>query len=100
MEKFKSNVKTSFEKKESELSSKISNLKVDNEKIYELAKANTKLVLNTVGHSIVGISIVNLVISMGAPLLLIIPAGIMLIKTYQHAKKTNDEINSVKKLYK
>ena len=78
----------------------ISNLKVNNKKLYELTKANTQLVLNTAGHSLVALSVVNLVFHAGAPLLLALAGAAVFVKTLQHLKETNKEYLAIKKLYK
>ena len=77
----------------------VENLKVNYNKIYESAKADTRLVLNTAGHAFVIVGIVNLAMSIGTPLVLI-PGAIVMIKALRHAKETNKEILKEKKLKK
>lgn len=77
----------------------IKNLKVNNEKMYELAKADTKLIFNTFEHVLIVAGIMNLIISVNSPILGIL-GGFVVVKTLLHTKKSNDEIISIKRLYK
>lgn len=81
------------------LEDKIANLNYNERRIYELAKANTRLVTNTLGHVFVAAGVINLALSAGS-LLLVLAGGYIVVKTIKHASVTNKEISATKKLYK
>lgn len=77
----------------------VNNLKVNYNKTYELAKTNTKMVLNTAGHAFVLVGIVHFAMAIGSPLVLI-PGAIIAIKTLVHAKESNQKLAKEKSLIK
>ncbi len=81
------------------LETKISNLNYNERRIYELAKADTKLIVNTLGHGFVAAGVINLALAAGSALL-VLAGGVIVVKTIMHAATTNKEIINTKKLYK
>lgn len=77
----------------------INNLKVSNNKVYELSKLNTKLVLNTCGHIFVGLAVTSLSLSTKSAIISTLGA-LVLAKTIIHGINTNKQISEEKKLIK
>ena len=84
---------------ETQAQSSINNLKVNNNKIYECAKADTKLVLNTAAHCFVIVAICEFAIATQS-LAVLLAGGFVIVKTILHNKKTNDAIVKEKKRVK
>lgn len=78
---------------------KINNLKVENSKLYNLVKSDTKLVLNTVGHGFVAICALSFALTTKS-LIFFLASGYVIVKTALHAQKTNNEMLKEKKLIK
>lgn len=77
----------------------VNNLKVNNSKIYEMSKTNTRLVLNIAGHGLIAVAVANLTFFSGS-FLLALAGGVVIVKTLKHAKKSNNEIVAYKKALK
>lgn len=84
---------------EQKMQKSISNLKVENNKFYNLVKSDTKLVLNTIGHGFVAVCALSFALT-AKNFIFLLASGYVIVKTILHAKKTNTEILNEKKLIK
>ncbi len=84
---------------ETYLDKKISNLNVNYQKLYEITKCNTKIVMNSLGSGMIVLGVAHLSFNLLPPLLLI-PGGFIIYKTIKNAKIKHDNLLKQKSLLK